>query len=142
MGLCSAVRAGVVFDVRRACWDVPSLVWSRVLCLCPGLCLCPFCLIFPDIESVAPARSVFSGHVAVLLKEKFSERTECARAECVSRSPCRYIRVKLSEGFDGLGEGIDVSEFGDSVTGGREELVIEVYVAAKIAEIEEVTKRS
>jgi hypothetical protein len=35
-----------------------------------------------------------------------------------------------------------VSEFGDSVTGGREELVIEVYVAAKIAEIEEVTKRS
>ncbi len=43
--------------------------------------------IFSDIESVAAARSVFSGHVAVLVEEKFSKGAECARAEGVRRSP-------------------------------------------------------
>ena len=44
----------------------------------------------------------------------------------------------MSERFDGPSEGIDTSEFRDGVTGGGEELVIKVYVAAKVAEIEEV----
>ncbi len=71
-----------------------------------------------------------------------SEGAECARAECVRSSPGRLIRVKLREGFERPGEGIDTSEFGDSVAGGCEELVIEVYVAAKIVEVEEMRKGS
>ena len=107
MGLWSAVSAGVVFEVIRACLAggseedeenddnaVPLLSWSLVR-LEPRhsfalvLALAFSFAIFSDIESVAAARSVFSGHVAVLVEEKFSKGAECARAEGVRRSPGR-----------------------------------------------------
>jgi hypothetical protein len=119
----------------------PAFAFVLVFAFAFALVLAFAFAIFSDIKSVAAARSVFGGHVTVLLEEKFSERAECASVERVSSCPSRQIGVKLNEWFDGPGEGIDASEFWDSVAGGCEELVIEVYVAAKIAEIEEVGER-
>ncbi len=102
MGLWSAVSAGVVFEVIRACLAggseedeenddnaVPLLSWSLVRLEPRHSFALVLVLKFSDVESVATARSVFSGHVAVLVEEKFSEGGECARAEGVRRSPGR-----------------------------------------------------
>ena len=43
--------------------------------------------------------------------------------------------------FDRPGKGIDASEFWDGVSGCGKELVVKVYVAAEIAEIQEVGQR-
>ncbi len=74
----------------------------------------------------------------ILMGDNSCKGGKCARAECVRSCPGHETRVELSERFDGPSEGIDTSEFRDGVTGGGEELVIKVYVAAKVAEIEEV----
>ena len=43
--------------------------------------------------------------------------------------------------FDRPGKGIDASEFWDGVSSCGKELVVKVYVAAEIAEIQEVGQR-